>query len=64
VNLCVIAMFVRGRRAGEAKQNVVTHIIFPAIGAIVDIYLLFSLDGIAKLLGLIWLAAESSTSLI
>ena len=56
VNLCVIAMFVRGRRAGEAKQNVVTHIIFPAIGAIVDIYLLFSLDGIAKLLGLIWLA--------
>jgi putrescine importer len=56
VNLCVIAMFIRGRRAGEARQNVVTHIVFPAIGAIVDIYLLFSLDGTAKLLGLIWLA--------
>jgi putrescine importer len=56
VNLCVIAMFIRGSRAGDAKQNVVTHVVFPAIGAIVDIYLLFSLDGTAKLLGLIWLA--------
>lgn len=56
VNLCVIAMFIRGRRAGDAKQNVVTHVVFPVIGAIVDIYLLFSLDGIAKFLGLVWLA--------
>jgi putrescine importer len=56
VNLCVIAMFIRTSRAGDAKQNVVTHIVFPAIGAIVDVYLLFSLDATAKLLGLIWLA--------
>ena len=56
VNLCVIAMFIRGSRAGDAKQNVVTHIVFPAIGAIVDVYLLFSLDATAKLSGPIWLA--------
>ena len=48
VNICVIAMFIRGRRDGEARPNVVTHIVFPAIGAIVDVYLLFSLDGTAK----------------
>lgn len=55
VNVCVIAMFIRGRADGT-RRNVVTHVVFPAIGAIIDIYLLFSLDGIAKLLGLIWLA--------
>jgi putrescine importer len=56
VNICVIAMFIRTTRAGEARPNVVTHVVLPAIGAIVDIYLLFNLEGIAKLLGLIWLA--------
>ncbi len=55
VNLCVIAMFLRGRREGHS-QNVVTHVAFPAIGAIIDVYLLFHLDSQAKILGLSWLA--------
>lgn len=55
VNLCVIAMFLRGR-GEEVRQNVVTHVLFPAIGAIVDVYLLFHLDSKAKLLGVVWLA--------
>jgi putrescine importer len=54
VNLCVIAMFIRSRAEGP-RQSVVTHVVFPAVGAVVDIYLLFHLDGKAKLLGLIWL---------
>jgi putrescine importer len=54
VNLCVIAIFIRGRAEGP-RQSVVTHVVFPAVGAVVDIYLLFHLDGKAKLLGLIWL---------
>lgn len=55
VNVCVIAMFIRAR-GSEERQNVVTHVLFPAIGAVIDVYLLFHLDGKAKLLGLIWLA--------
>ena len=56
VNLCVIAMFIRGRREAGPRKNPLTHVILPAIGAVVDIYLLTNLDGKAKELGLIWLA--------
>ena len=56
VNLCVIAMFIRDRRRGDAGGHVLTHVAFPAIGAVVDVYLLLHLDGIAKVIGLIWLA--------
>ncbi len=54
VNLCVIAMFLRGRADGR-NHNPVTYVVFPAIGAIVDVYLLFNLDQQAKILGVSWL---------
>lgn len=55
VNLCVIAMFIRQRREQGLAQRVVPHVVFPAIGAVVDVYLLLHLDIDAKLLGLSWL---------
>ncbi|MFI9599444.1 APC family permease [Streptomyces sp. NPDC004069] len=55
VNLSVIAMFARERRAGR-RLNPLTHVAFPLIGAAVDIWLLTRLDGKAITLGLIWLA--------
>ena len=55
VNLCVIAMFIRQRREHGPSQRFVPNVVFPAIGAIVDVYLLLHLDGKAKLLGVIWL---------
>lgn len=55
VNLCVIALFIRGRRAAQPDGSILTHLVFPAAGAVVDVYLLLHLDGKAKALGLIWL---------
>ncbi len=49
VNLSVIAVYVRER------GPVLTRLVFPAIGAVVDVWLLTNLDGIALTLGLIWL---------
>jgi putrescine importer len=49
VNLSVIALHLRER--GPA----LTGLVFPAIGALVDVWLLTNLDGIAVTLGLIWL---------
>jgi amino acid transporter len=49
VNLAVIARYVRHR------GPVVTNLVFPAIGAIVDVWLLFNLDGVAITFGLVWL---------
>jgi amino acid transporter len=49
VNLSVIARWIRER--GPA----VTNLLFPLIGAAVDVWLLFHLDGIAVTFGLIWL---------
>jgi amino acid transporter len=49
VNLSVIALYLRER--GPA----LTGLVFPAIGAVVDVWLLTNLDGIAVTLGLIWL---------
>lgn len=55
VNLSVIALFIRGR--GERGwRRVVTDVVAPAIGAVVDVWLLFSLEINAKILGVIWLA--------
>jgi putrescine importer len=56
VNLCVIAMFIRQRREHGPSQRFVPNVVFPAIGAVVDVYLLLHLDGKAKLLGVIWLS--------
>ncbi|MFH9982535.1 APC family permease [Streptomyces sp. NPDC017179] len=55
VNLSVIATFARERREGRGL-NPITHVVFPLIGAAVDIWLLTRLDGKAITLGLIWLA--------
>lgn len=55
VNLCVIAMFIRERSEQGPVQRKVTHVVFPAIGAVIDVYLLLHLSIDAKLLGLAWL---------
>jgi len=49
VNLSVIALYLRKR------GPVLTNLVFPAIGAVVDVWLLVHLDTIAVTLGLIWL---------
>jgi putrescine importer len=54
VNICVIALFIRRRRAGESL-NILGFVVVPAIGAIIDLWLLANLDSTAKKLGLSWL---------
>ncbi|MEU0737929.1 APC family permease [Streptomyces sp. NPDC006134] len=54
VNVAVIATYVRARRAGRSL-NPLPYVVAPAIGAAVDLYLLYNLDGKALTLGLIWL---------
>ncbi|MFG2637695.1 APC family permease [Streptomyces sp. NPDC048362] len=54
VNVSVLATYVRRRRAGEVL-NPLSYVLAPAIGALVDLYLLYHLDGRALTLGLIWL---------
>lgn len=53
VNIAVIAYFVRYRAEG---LNPARYVVLPALGALVDIYLLTKLDAKALTLGLIWLA--------
>ena len=53
VNVAVIAYYVRNR---EKKLNPFLYVVLPAIGAIVDIYLLLNLDSLAKIAGGTWLA--------
>jgi amino acid transporter len=55
VNVAVIATYIRMRREGESP-NPLTYAVAPAIGAAVDLYLLYNLDGAALTLGLIWLS--------
>ena len=55
VNLSVIALFLRRRRAGE-RVSVLGYVVVPAVGAAVDLWLLTNLDGTAVTLGLVWLA--------
>ncbi|WP_371785661.1 APC family permease [Streptosporangium subroseum] len=54
VNLSVIALYLRERRAGR-RPGILPYVLAPAIGAIVDVWLLTKLDGNAIRLGLIWL---------
>ena len=54
VNLSVIALYLRERRAGR-RPGILPYVLAPAIGAIVDVWLLTKLDGNAIMLGLIWL---------
>ncbi|MEU0336449.1 APC family permease [Streptomyces sp. NPDC006193] len=54
VNIAVLAMYARARREG-LRPNPFSSAVAPAIGAVVDVYLLCNLDGKALTLGLIWL---------
>ncbi|WP_105033723.1 APC family permease [Cryobacterium aureum] len=54
VNVCVIVYFIRQWRRGQ-KERVLTFLIFPLLGAVVDIYLLTQLGTVALYLGLGWL---------
>src|SRR4051812_23538835 len=53
VNVCVIVHFLRQRHTGTL--GAVRGLVLPALGAVVDLYLLFQLDGLAKALGVGWL---------
>ncbi|KOV91488.1 APC family permease [Streptomyces sp. NRRL B-3648] len=55
VNVSVLATYVRRRRVGESPSPL-SYLVAPAIGAAVDLYLLYNLDGRALTLGLIWLS--------
>lgn len=56
VNLSVIALFLRQRRAGH-RPALLTHVIIPGTGALIDLWLLVNLETAALILGIIWLAA-------
>jgi amino acid transporter len=53
VNLCVIRLYLRGHQ-GERRLGVVGGLVFPAIGAVSDIWLLVSLEKAALVLGVAW----------
>ncbi|MFI5589177.1 APC family permease [Amycolatopsis sp. NPDC051758] len=52
VNVSVLATWLRDRSGKRA----LTWVVFPVIGAVVDLWLLVNLDGIALIFGLVWLA--------
>jgi amino acid transporter len=54
VNACVIALYFRRRRAGT-PVGVLGYFVVPAIGVLIDLYLLYNLGKIAQLLGACWL---------
>ncbi|MEV0072351.1 APC family permease [Amycolatopsis sp. NPDC050768] len=53
VNVSVIATWIRTRHT--TSRNVLTWLVAPAIGAVVDLWLLVNLDGLALTFGLVWL---------
>ncbi|MEW2501306.1 APC family permease [Amycolatopsis sp. NPDC047767] len=53
VNVSVIATWIRTRHT--ASRNVLTWLVAPVIGALVDLWLLVNLDGLALTFGLVWL---------
>ncbi|NJC21432.1 amino acid transporter [Arthrobacter pigmenti] len=55
VNVSVIAYWLRQRRQGN-KLNRISYVALPAVGAVIDAFLLTQLDPTAITLGLIWLA--------
>ncbi|WP_214410300.1 APC family permease [Sphaerisporangium fuscum] len=54
VNLSVIALYVRERRAGN-RPRLAGYVVAPAVGAAVDVWLLTQLDRHALTLGVVWL---------
>jgi len=55
VNLSVVAYYLRHRGGGRSLP-VLGYLVLPAIGALIDLYLLTQLDATAITLGLSWLA--------
>jgi amino acid transporter len=56
VNVAVIAYFLRNRHTTAGPSlNPVLYVVVPAIGALVDAYLLTKLEGTALVLGVSWL---------
>lgn len=54
VNASVIALYYR-RRGSERPLGALGYVVLPLVGAVIDLYLLLHLQGLAKLLGLCWL---------
>jgi putrescine importer len=54
VNVSVISYYLREKKLGR-RLNVVSYVAIPAVGALVDAFLLTRLDPAAITLGLIWL---------
>ncbi|MHA7280566.1 APC family permease [Arthrobacter sp. MDT2-2] len=55
VNVAVIAYYLREKRTGRSL-NLFSYLVIPAVGALVDAFLLTQLDPTAITLGLVWLA--------
>ncbi|MDN4612274.1 APC family permease [Arthrobacter burdickii] len=55
VNVSVIAYYLREKRTGRSL-NPFSYLVIPAVGAVVDAFLLTQLDPTAITLGLVWLA--------
>ena len=55
VNLCVIRIYLAKGEAGR-KMGLFGGLIFPLLGAVLDLYLLLSLDYMAITLGVVWFA--------
>jgi putrescine importer len=53
VNVCAMVFFFRQRHTGTL--GMVRGLVLPALGALVDVYLLLQLDNLAKILGVSWL---------
>jgi amino acid transporter len=53
VNICVIVYFFRQRHTGTL--GMVRGLLLPALGAVIDVYLLLHLSNLAKILGVTWL---------
>jgi amino acid transporter len=53
VNICVIVYFFRQRHTGTL--GIVRGLLLPALGAVIDVYLLLQLSNLAKILGVGWL---------
>jgi amino acid transporter len=55
VNVCVIALYC-GRLHSASPHGVLGYVVVPAIGVVIDLYLLNNLQATAKWLGMAWLA--------
>jgi amino acid transporter len=55
VNVCVIVHFIRQRKQ-KTRPSILGFLVMPALGALVDLYLLTQLGPVAIYLGLGWLA--------